>query len=747
MNLYFGWGRSIRGVHVPVIALCLLGSGPIPACAETTADGGGRETADGRAPLLSEGGVTRWALFGAMYSPDRRSGWAGAADLAAYGHTRAVVAPTQWNLLENGQAHPSPDVVLANLAASRAAGVEPCVDVPGGYISSEHLRRANLTWADLPSDVLLRRPSGEPLVGGWGERWINVTSATAIDWVSAHIWAPTRAGYPTVCAYFDGMNVGGAGPSLAAGYRSETTILIDADLDGRADDVASFFSRYRTGIRALAVAARSRFAAVQLIANDAARDDEPAGVRASVDGALFEYATWALTRRTDPTWDVARSLVEPVGIWRAAGKLPILAFGVPTARRARVCDTGCVAGYACSTAFPPACDDFASEMAASNTEDAQYWTAAVLIAYALDASYVLDFGTAGAAPEHFGEARVAQPLVYALGPLNAPAWLDHGILVAYRRGGAIFVNLRRDDTPFVWTPDPTCSRPVYVGPELRVVTHDSPLVIAPGTGVELGGCLEAGGDPSPASPASTPPTAPTCEPHPVTCGVGMCSRMTSSCDAAGCAPGSPVVETCNGADDDCDGAIDEDGVCAAPCVPRAVTCGVGACARTTSSCDAAGCLPGSPVVETCNGADDDCDGATDEDSVCAPAAPTTRVVRIRIGAASVTATGWGGSSAPAGTPGPGTWFCPGWLAFAPPAGTDSGAPCTTWGESTPTGLEISFRVPAGARRLVLNGLTPASAWLCSPLGFGASIVVLEGASTVTCDTSVDGSHPNVSIAW
>jgi len=50
------------------------------------------------------------------------------------------------------------------------------------------------------------------------------------------------------------------------------------------------------------------------------------------------------------------------------------------------------------------------------------------------------------------------------------------------------------------------------------------------------------------------------------------------------------------------------------------TCGVGACRHTMDVC-AGGvpqpCVPGSPVPETCNGIDDDCDGLVDEDAIVA----------------------------------------------------------------------------------------------------------------------------------
>ena len=78
----------------------------------------------------------------------------------------------------------------------------------------------------------------------------------------------------------------------------------------------------------------------------------------------------------------------------------------------------------------------------------------------------------------------------------------------------------------------------------------------------------------------------------------------------------PRAETCNGLDDNCNGATDEPFVdLGSPC-----TVGVGACAAqramkvclgdgTGTTCNA---TPGSPAPETCDGMDNDCDGAIDE---------------------------------------------------------------------------------------------------------------------------------------
>lgn len=112
---------------------------------------------------------------------------------------------------------------------------------------------------------------------------------------------------------------------------------------------------------------------------------------------------------------------------------------------------------------------------------------------------------------------------------------------------------------------------------------------------------------------------------PTTCGVGACaSNGTTSClggiEGDTCAPGTPAPDdaTCDGVDDDCNGTAD-DGF-----VASVTACGVGACASTgVTSCaggvPADSCVPGvgSAVDVTCDGLDDDCDGVADDDAFCA----------------------------------------------------------------------------------------------------------------------------------
>ena len=110
------------------------------------------------------------------------------------------------------------------------------------------------------------------------------------------------------------------------------------------------------------------------------------------------------------------------------------------------------------------------------------------------------------------------------------------------------------------------------------------------------------------------------EPFAVECGVGAClTNGVRTCRdgdwATDCQPGQPQPDSnCDGIDDDCDGANDEAFIVAD------TACGEGRCARTgqtscqqgvvVDSCEAA---PPEVLDWVCDGADEDCDGRIDED--------------------------------------------------------------------------------------------------------------------------------------
>ncbi|MFZ5364951.1 MAG: MopE-related protein, partial [Patescibacteria group bacterium] len=113
--------------------------------------------------------------------------------------------------------------------------------------------------------------------------------------------------------------------------------------------------------------------------------------------------------------------------------------------------------------------------------------------------------------------------------------------------------------------------------------------------------------------------------------MGVCELGTQECLDNGYGIGywgeclndtEPSVEICDGADNNCDGAIDEGCTCT---IGQFIGCGsdLGECVRGTQECldlgngtgywsDCGGSFVG-PMTETCNGLDDDCDGDADEE--------------------------------------------------------------------------------------------------------------------------------------
>ena len=95
---------------------------------------------------------------------------------------------------------------------------------------------------------------------------------------------------------------------------------------------------------------------------------------------------------------------------------------------------------------------------------------------------------------------------------------------------------------------------------------------------------------------------------------GTCAGQRS-CNAFGLTPCNaavPAAEACNGLDDNCDGAVDED-TSGAECL---VANSYGACPGVEECLSGKlSCLGDTPKMEQCDGEDNDCDGLTDEDFV------------------------------------------------------------------------------------------------------------------------------------
>ena len=118
------------------------------------------------------------------------------------------------------------------------------------------------------------------------------------------------------------------------------------------------------------------------------------------------------------------------------------------------------------------------------------------------------------------------------------------------------------------------------------------------------------------------------------CVAGSSTSCTTSCDNPGdstgtitcdatCTPGAcePPSEGCTGKDDDCDGRTDETVECTEGEMQSCMTsCGSSGTQTCSAGCSFGACAP---PAEVCNGADDDCDGRTDEGFTCVPGSTGT----------------------------------------------------------------------------------------------------------------------------
>lgn len=193
--------------------------------------------------------------------------------------------------------------------------------------------------------------------------------------------------------------------------------------------------------------------------------------------------------------------------------------------------------------------------------------------------------------------------------------------------------------------------------------------------------------------------------------VGDCVSGTQSCSSGGwgacVGEVPPAIEDCDGGDEDCDSSIDEG--CA--CIDGAtMTCGsdVGACVSGLQTCAGGtwgGCAGSiEPVTELCTGgADDDCDGMTDEGcpAQAVPIAPQFGAYTGSVFATTALRPTFRWALASGGTsydlqvddscPVTGFESC----AFPSPEATGTSIVGTTW--QPPTALPVSLAAPVGRR--------------------------------------------------
>ncbi|MBK9259961.1 MAG: hypothetical protein IPM54_09015 [Polyangiaceae bacterium] len=219
----------------------------------------------------------------------------------------------------------------------------------------------------------------------------------------------------------------------------------------------------------------------------------------------------------------------------------------------------------------------------------------------------------------------------------------------------------------------------------------------------------------------------------VTCGVGACQVTVAGCvngEPSTCTPGEPTAETCDGLDNDCNGAAD-DGI-------ASETCGVGACQVTVAGCvngEPSTCTPGEPTAETCDGLDNDCNGAADDGNPGGGAACNTGMLGACAGGTTACS---GGSIVCNQNTMPNVEVCDGLVDESCDGQVDEGCLCTNGT------MQSCYDGPAGT-----EGVGPCTTGLqaCASGMWGACVGQVQPAAETCdgidndCDGSIDENNP------
>jgi hypothetical protein len=228
------------------------------------------------------------------------------------------------------------------------------------------------------------------------------------------------------------------------------------------------------------------------------------------------------------------------------------------------------------------------------------------------------------------------------------------------------------------------------------------------------------------------------------CAMGAVQTCTTSCGgnpgtvtcSDACAWGAclPPLEVCNGADDDCDAACDDGFPCCSglptTCTTTCGSTGVGTCTADCARPTDAACTP---PVERCNGADDDCDGGSDEDWACRAGATEECLTGTCPGTHTCSAScAWGACNLPV----PANDTCAGATAIT--AGIDtSGTTCGAAGDYAGTcggaGPDVVYRLDVAMRSAVT--IQTGATW--------DTVLHLRGdgcpGSEVACNDNISGT--------